>query len=441
MSEYHNTINFNSHISADKTGALEPGAEKERAVLCGICTGNGDYSTESSMAELEGLAEAAGAQTVASAVQNREAPETATFLGEGKLREVADICRKNGADLLIFDDELSGSQIKNIEDAAGVRVVDRTALILDIFARRARSSEGRIQVELAQLKYLSPRLSGMGGALSRLGGGIGTRGPGETKLETDRRHLRRRIKSLETSLNQIAERRGLLRERRIKTATRTVALVGYTNSGKSTLLNTLTGANVMAKDMLFATLDPTSRGVTLPDGTNAVFIDTVGFIRKLPHQLVEAFHSTLEEASQASLIVSVCDASNPEAAEQLEVSDAILAGLGCAGKPQIVALNKSDLVQSGLGITALAGRETVRISARTGEGLDDLLKKIEFLLPKTRRHIDAVLPYSQGGLAGQLRKYGTVTKEEFFEDGIHISAEIENGQCAFIDNYLVNRPD
>lgn len=413
--------------------------KKERAVLCGIMTEGGEYSTESSMKELESLAQTAGAQTTARVIQAREAPEAATFLGRGKLQEVAQVCRDGGADLLIFDDELSGSQLKNIEDATGVRVVDRTALILDIFAGRAKSSEGRIQVELAQLNYLAPRLSGMGGSLSRLGGGIGTRGPGETKLETDRRHLRRRIKSLETSLEQIAGRRGLLRERRQKTGTRTVALVGYTNSGKSTLLNALTGAGVLAKDMLFATLDPTSRGVNLPDGTSAVFIDTVGFIRKLPHQLVDAFHSTLEEAAQASLIIQVCDASNPEAVEQLEVSDSILAQLGCGGRPQIIALNKTDLAAAGHGAGGLSGklsgREFVRISAQSGDGIQELLEKTARLLPKTRRHVDAVLPYSESRLVGLLHQYGTVTGEKFAEDGIHISAEVENEKCGFIDRY------
>ena len=287
-----------------------------RAILIGADTG--EYDAESSMDELSELAKTAGAEELARVLQKREAYEPATVIGEGKLAEVKELCGSLGAELLIFDCELTASQIRNVEDETDVRVIDRTMLILDIFAGRAVSREGKLQVELAQLKYRLPRLMGIGASLSRLGGGIGTRGPGETQLETDRRHIRRRIDKLSAELKELEERRGYARDRRKKDSVQVGAIVGYTNAGKSTLLNLLTGADVLAEDKLFATLDPTSRAIELPDGRSLLLVDTVGLIRRLPHHLVEAFKSTLEEAACADIIIHVCDVSDPEAAEKAD---------------------------------------------------------------------------------------------------------------------------
>ncbi|MDR3552773.1 MAG: GTPase HflX [Clostridia bacterium] len=416
---------------------LESESESERAILCGICTGGDGYSSEATLAELAELASAAGASVIATALQNRPSPDNATMLGSGKLREVAELCRSEKADLLIFDDELTGTQIKNIEDIAGVRVIDRTALILDIFAKRARSGEGRLQVELAQLKYLVPRLTGIRSGLSRLGGGIGTRGPGESKLETDRRHIRRRILSLEAGIKEISQRRELLRERRAKDGVLTAALVGYTNAGKSTLLNALTGAQVFAEDQLFATLDPTSRGLLLPDGRSIVLIDTVGFIRKLPHHLVDAFRSTLEEAAQADLILNICDFSDPAAQMQLEVADGILGELGCLDKPQLVLLNKCDLVPfTGALLPGLAGRKFVRISAKDGTGFDEMLAAIARLLPVNRKGIRLLLPYAQTALIDDVRRFGAVDGIEYLPQGIELTGSIDTERLHLVEAYL-----
>ena len=315
----------------------ENSQQPEVAVL--VCVDFDQYDPESSLDELEELAKTAGAQVIARMTQKRDKPDNATYIGSGKLEELKSFCEDNEVDLLIFDAELSPSQTRNIEDETGVRVVDRTTLILDIFAGRAVSGEGKLQVELAQLKYSLPRLTGKGIQLSRLGGGIGTRGPGETKLESDRRHIRRRISTLEEQLEGLEKRRGNLRSRRAKDGIQTVAIVGYTNAGKSTLMNTLTEAGVLAEDKLFATLDPTSRGLDLPDGRRVMLIDTVGLIRRLPHHLVEAFKSTLEEAASATVILNVCDASSDECAEHLRVTADLLTELGCMNKPIISVMN------------------------------------------------------------------------------------------------------
>ena len=335
----------------------------ETAVLVGVDLG--EYDCEASLDELEELAKTAGAEVEARVTQRRETPDSATFIGSGRLKEIKNFCADNDVDLLIFDSELTPSQQRNIEDITDVRVVDRTQLILDIFAARARSGEGKLQVELAQLKYLLPRLGGKGTSMSRLGGGIGTRGPGETKLESDRRHIRRRIKNLEDGLEALSRRRKLARERREKDEVETVAIVGYTNAGKSTLMNALTQAGVLAEDKLFATLDPTSRALTLPDGRRVMLIDTVGFIRRLPHGLVEAFKSTLEEAASATLILNVCDASSPDCAEHLEVTNRLLEELGCKGKPIIAVFNKCDAAPDLSWLSA--GLHSVKISALTGQ--------------------------------------------------------------------------
>ena len=388
--------------------------ESTRAILAGVDTG--EYDAEISMDELEELAETAGAVTVCRIIQKRPAIESATILGEGKIEELSAAAKDLDAQLIIFDMELSSSQIRNIEDITSVRVIDRTTLILDIFAMRALSGEGKLQVELAQLKYLLPRLGGKGVSMSRLGGGIGTRGPGETKLETDRRHIRRRISSLEAELKELEARRARYRERRKKDGAVTVALVGYTNAGKSTLMNALTNAGVLAENKLFATLDPTARALTLPDGRTVILIDTVGFIRRLPHKLVEAFKSTLDEAVDADVIIDVCDASSPECSEHFKVTEALLEELGCTGKPIITALNKCDVSGDDATIPLLGN--TVRISAKNGDGLSELLLMTQKLLPPTRKRIKLLLPFNKGALASQLRKDGVVHSEEYTAQGL-----------------------
>lgn len=378
----------------------------------------GEYDSESSMKELEELAKTAGATVVAQVVQKRPAPEPATVLGEGKIEELRDLTEQLEADLIIFDCELTASQIRNIEKIVNVRVIDRTMLILDIFAGRAVSNEGKLQVELAQLKYRLPRLAGIGASMSRLGGGIGTRGPGETKLETDRRHIRSRINKLEENLKELEKRRGFSRSRRKKDNVLTAAIVGYTNAGKSTLLNNLTGASVLAEDKLFATLDLTSRGIELPDGRTVLVIDTVGLIRRLPHNLVEAFKSTLEEAASADIILHVCDISDSEAAEKAETTSRLLAELGCGEIPVVNVLNKCDLLENNIP----ESKDTVKICAKTGEGFDRLLKAISENLPESSKRVKLLLPYDKGGLTAKIREKGKVFSEEYTENGIEVDA-------------------
>ena len=395
--------------------------EQERAVLVSVDTG--EFDVDSSLAELTELARTAGADVICEMTQKREAPEPGTYLGKGKLEELSEYCEAEKPDLVIIDGELSPAQQRNIETVTDTRVIDRTTLILDIFAQRALSGEGKLQVELAQLKYALPRLGGKGAQMSRLGGGIGTRGPGETKLETDKRHIRRQIAALTEDLKALDERRTRHRERRKKDGIITVALVGYTNAGKSTIMNTLTDAGVLAENKLFATLDPTARALTLPDGSTVQLIDTVGFIRRLPHKLVEAFKSTLDEAVDANVILNICDASSDECAEHYRVTMELLEELGCADKPIITVLNKCDLVND----TQLPlVSNCVRISAKTGEGLKELLKKINEALPPTRKRVRILLPFSMGGVAAELRKTGVVHSEEYIADGLllDITAEI-----------------
>ena len=400
---------------------FENKTEAERAVLVSVDTG--EFDVESSLAELTELAKTAGAEVICEMTQKREAPEPGTYLGRGKLEELSDFCENEKPDLVIIDGELSPAQQKNIETITDVRVIDRTTLILDIFAQRALSGEGKLQVELAQLKYALPRLGGKGASMSRLGGGIGTRGPGETKLETDRRHIRRRISALTEDLKALDERRTRYRERRKKDGVITVALVGYTNAGKSTLMNTLTDAGVLAENKLFATLDPTARALTLPDGNTVLLIDTVGFIRRLPHKLVEAFKSTLYEAVDANVILNVCDASSEECSEHYRVTNELLEELGCGDKPIITVLNKCDVVTEG--DIPVVGN-SVRVSAKTGEGLTELLEKIAKALPPTRKRVKILLPFSMGGAGAELRKTGVVHSEEYTADGLllDITAEI-----------------
>lgn len=390
-----------------------------RAIL--VSADTGEFDCEASMDELAELARTAGAEEIARVIQKREAYESATVIGEGKLAEVKELCTNLGAELLIFDCELTASQIRNIEDETDVRVIDRTMLILDIFAARAVSREGKLQVELAQLKYRLPRLMGIGASLSRLGGGIGTRGPGETQLETDRRHIRRRIDKLSAELKELEERRGYTRVRRRKDSVQVGAIVGYTNAGKSTLLNLLTGAEVLAEDKLFATLDPTSRAIELPDGRSLLLVDTVGLIRRLPHHLVEAFKSTLEEAASADIIIHVCDASDPEAAEKAEVTLKTLAELDAAEIPVVTVLNKCDRLEENIP----EDDTTVKISALKGQGIDRMLSVIAKNLPETAKRMKLLLPYDKGGMTAKLRENGKVFSEEYTESGILVDALVD----------------
>lgn len=390
-----------------------------KAILVGADIG--DYDSEVSMDELSELARTAGAEELARVIQKREAYESATVIGEGKLQEVRELCTSLGAELLIFDCELTASQIRNIEESTDVRVIDRTMLILDIFAGRAVSREGKLQVELAQLRYRLPRLMGIGASLSRLGGGIGTRGPGETQLETDRRHIRRRIDKLSAELKELEERRGYARQRRKKDSVQVGAIVGYTNAGKSTLLNLLTGAGVLAEDKLFATLDPTSRAIELPDGRSLLMVDTVGLIRRLPHHLVEAFKSTLEEAACADIIIHVCDVSDPEAAEKADVTLKTLAELGAAELPVVTVLNKCDKLEQNIP----ENDTTVRISALKAQGIDRLLEVIAKNLPETAKRMRLLLPYEKGGLTAVIRENGKVFSEEYTENGILVDALVD----------------
>jgi len=401
--------------------------EPEKAVLVAVDTG--EYDCDASLAELEELAVTAGAQVIGFLTQKRDKPDNALFFGSGRLNELAEYCENNEADTVIVDSELSPTQQRNMEDAVKVRVIDRTTLILDIFAQRAVSNEGKLQVELAQLKYNLPRLAGQGTKLSRLGGGIGTRGPGETKLESDKRHIRRRIKSLENELDELEKRRNMQRARREKDRVETVVIVGYTNAGKSTLMNRLTQAGVLVEDKLFATLDPTSRALVLPDGRKVMLIDTVGFIRRLPHNLVEAFKSTLEEAVSAKLILNVCDASDPECGEHLEVTEKLLEELGCENKPIITVFNKCDLPCDSVGLRVPG---SVGISALRGDGLDTLLEAIAKTLPPSRARVKMLIPYSDGAAAAALRKDGAVFSEDYRADGLFLDITADVG---LIDRY------
>jgi len=353
------------------------------------------------------------------------------------IQEIADICQKQDIDLLIFDCELSPTQIRNIELITDVRVIDRTMLILDIFADRAVSKEGKLQVELAQLKYMMPRLTGKGVAMSRLGGGIGTRGPGESKLETDKRHIRRRIDTLKEQLEQVERHREQINRRRKKDGTVTVALVGYTNAGKSTLMNYLTDAGVLAKDMLFATLDPTARALRLPCGKTVMLIDTVGLVRRLPHHLVQAFRSTLEQAATADIILNICDASSEESQVHLQVTRTLLDELGCKHQVVIPVLNKCDLVPEINQIPMIG--EAVRISAKSGQGITHLLEVIEQNLPMKNMRVELLLPFSKSGIVAEIRKDGTVLEEEYVAEGLYLSAMITPDLLKQVKPYLVEQ--
>ena len=413
--------------------------ETEKVILCGVHTGSRnvlDDTTEETIKELYELARTAQAEVVGEMIQNKDHPEASTYFGEGKMEELRIACETLGATLLIFDDELTGSQIRNIENYTGVRTIDRSTLILDIFAARAISKEGKIQVELAQLKYRLPRLTGMGVSLSRLGAGIGTRGPGETKLESDRRHIYRRINSLEAELKDIQDHRDLLHARRKKDNAVTAALVGYTNAGKSTILNYLTDAGVLAENMLFATLDPTIKSLSLPDGRNAVLVDTVGFIRKLPHHLIEAFKSTLDEAVLADVIVHVIDSSNPEMRTQMQVVDNLIEELGCKAERIIAVFNKCDVAPKLSPRPEGNYTDFISVSAKTGEGMDSLIELLSDALPGKKVTVTVLIPYSESRLAALLHDGEVILSESYEAEGTLITLLADAALYSRIKQYI-----
>ena len=398
---------------------------QERAVLVGLnadCFTKAQTATEETLEELEALLETAGGFCTGKILQNRHTPDAHSFIGEGKAEEVRMLAEFTQADMVVFDNELSPGHIRALEDILGVTVLDRSALILDIFAQRAKTREGRLQVELAQYKYLLPRLSGMGKSLSRQGGGIGTRGPGETKLESDRRHIRERIARLQTELEQVRQVRGVQRERRMKNSVPVVAIVGYTNAGKSTLLNKLTGAGIPANNRLFDTLDTTSRQLTVSDNLDVVLSDTVGFIAKLPHHLVDAFRATLEELEYADLLLHVIDASDPNREEHIAVVDSLISKLAKPGTPVLQCYNKADLVEAE---DIPIGRDVVTISAAQGWGMEELLKAIEKALGHSRHHIKVTLPYSMGGMVDTLHKNAQVLGVDYTGEGIEVETIVD----------------
>ena len=400
---------------------IELKQEMEKVILVGVQEQDGD-DTERSLKELEELVKTAGASAVGVVIQKRELIHPGTYVGKGKLEEIKELLWETEASGIVCDDELSPAQLGNLRDELDVKIMDRTLVILDIFAARATTSEGKIQVELAQLKYRQSRLTGLGAAMSRLGGGIGTRGPGEKKLEMDRRLIKGRIAQLNRELKEVKRHREVAREHRKKNRIPVIAIVGYTNAGKSTLLNTLTGAEVLSEDKLFATLDPTTRGLLLSGKQDVLLTDTVGFIRKLPHHLIEAFKSTLEEAKYADMILHVVDASNPEMDEQMYIVYEILKELGVTEKPIITAFNKQDRLSGDEILRDFKADRTVGISAKTGEGLETLKAVIEELLREQKMAIEKLYTYEEAGQIQLIRKYGELLKEEYREDGIYVQA-------------------
>lgn len=387
---------------------------QERALLVSV-------DSAESLSELAALADTAGALVIERVLQRLPKPDPATYIGSGKVEQLALNAQALDVDICIFDDELTGAQLRNLEERLGVKCIDRTGLILDIFAQRARSSEGKLQVELAQLQYRLPRLMGQGTALSRLAGGIGTRGPGESKLEQDRRYIRRRIADVNESLRELESRRELQRRQRQKNGVPLVALVGYTNAGKSTLLNHLAGADVLAEDKLFATLDTTTRKLELPDNQSCLIIDTVGFINKLPHELVSAFRATLEEVVQADVLVVVSDAANPECQQQRRVVAEVLTQLGAGDKPTIEAYNKCDLLTERPPLP----RGQLYVSARTGEGLDELTREIQRRAAALLHRVRILVPYAQGQLVSRIHAQGKVISEEYTDEGTLLTALLD----------------
>ncbi len=413
-----------------KNGGLLMEYQATKAVLVGICTDDADsVELEKSLDELERLLETAGGVCFAKLIQNKDKPDPRTLIGSGKVRELASLCRGNDVELVVFDEELSPSQIRNLEDEIGddVRVIDRSILILDIFALHAVSREGKLQVELAQLKYTAPRLTGQGKDLSRLGGGIGTRGPGESKLESDRRHMKHRIVALEEELRVLDKNRRTMRAARDRSGIPKIAIVGYTNAGKSTLLNRLTDAGILAEDKLFATLDPTTRKFELPSGESVLLTDTVGFIRKLPHHLIKAFKSTLDEASYADVLMIVVDVSDPEYRAQLDVTEKLLEELGASGKPTLYVLNKCDLGAASMPTIGVPAEHswTVAVSARTGQGIDRLTELLQAVLHAGKRRVVFHIPNGEAGALNTLYQNATVEDVDYGADGITVTAVVD----------------
>lgn len=412
-------------------------AVQERAVLVGLnadCFKQEQTADDESLRELEELLQTAGGICTGKVLQNRHTPDPHSFIGEGKAMEVRQLVEATASTMVVFDNELSPGNIRALEELIGVTVLDRSALILDIFAQRAKTKEGRLQVELAQYKYLLPRLSGMGASLSRQGGGIGTRGPGETKLESDRRHIRERIDRLEGELEQVRKVRSVQRERRMKNAIPVVAIVGYTNSGKSTLLNQLTGAGIPANNRLFDTLDTTSRLLTVSDNLDVILSDTVGFISKLPHHLVNAFRATLEELEYADLLLHVIDASDPYPEQHIAVVEKLISQLARPGTPVLKCYNKADLVYTD---EIPRGKNIVAISAKKGINMDGLLSAIEKALDQARHQVQLLLPYAQGGLVETLHDNARVLKVEYTADGIQVEAIVDSILLGRLRQYVV----
>ena len=420
--------------------------EKARAVLVSVFPkGEDPEEHEASLDELERLLETAGGECFARLVQNKEHPDNATYIGSGKLDELKTLCNTGGCELVIFDAELSPSQIRNIEKALGdeekdIMVIDRSMLILDIFALHAVTGEGKAQVELAQIKYTSPRLIGKGKQLSRLGGGIGTRGPGESKLEQDRRHLARRAAALEKEIAEMARSREVQRKQRDNTGMTKIAIAGYTNAGKSTLLNRLTDAGILAEDKLFATLDPTTRKFSLPSGNDILLTDTVGFIRNLPHHLIKAFRSTLDEVKYADAIVVMIDAADPQSAAHLEVTQTLLAELEAGDKPTVYVLNKCDKLEGGVvfpvGVLG-GGKEIVMMSALSGEGVDDLIEKLERIAGEGKKRVELFIPNSKLGVLDMVYKNGSDIDVEYTPDGARISVVLDVASIGRLSEYKV----
>lgn len=397
--------------------------EQERIILVGVATEDGD-DTEQSLEELEELGQTAGAVTVAKVIQNRERFHPGTYIGKGKIEEVRELVHRFHADTVVCDDELSPAQHHNLQDLLEVKVIDRTVMILDIFAKRASTSEGKLQVELAQLRYRASHLIGGRSELSRLGGGIGTRGPGEQKLEMDRRFIKERITLVKKELEQVQRTRELTRKKRQENPVPVIAIVGYTNAGKSTLLNYLTGAKVLSENKLFATLDPTTRKLVREDGEEMLFTDTVGFIRKLPHHLIQAFRSTLEEAKYADVILHVVDSSNPDLDAQMYTVYDTLRRLEVGDKKIVTAFNKIDLQEGELLLKDLKADDTVRISAKTGAGIEEMLDALSRILKEKQALVEKVFPYAEAAQVNLLRKYGQVMEEEYQGEGIYVKAYI-----------------
>ncbi len=411
----------------------EDNSVRPRAVACAIFPQGGEGACETSLAELARLLDTAGAQMCATLTQMREKPDAATCIGSGKLKELSDLCDTLEASLVVFDCELSPSQLREIENAIerDVEVLDRSMLILDIFAKHAVTSEGRLQVELAQLRYTAPRLAGKGKDMSRLGGGIGTRGPGETKLEVDRRRIKSKIHALEEQLSHVESARATMRAARDRSGVVRCAIVGYTNAGKSTLLNELTGAGILAEDKLFATLDPTTRQYTLPSGLKLLLTDTVGFIRNLPHHLIKAFRSTLEEAALADVVIHVCDASDVDFADHLTVTDSLLKDLGAEEKPTLLVFNKCDLCTDSVRLTEMRriasenDCDAVFISAKTGEGIDAFEEKLESIASGGRTRETFVIPHADGASLHLLYTSAHGVETEYMEDGVRVTATVD----------------